>query len=389
MLEPNQQQFSLEMLLITVSAGAVAALVVGFVTGYCCGRRCRKDDLPPGGLHLPYPDTEYEYFEQRGGLARPIVPTGGGGIGPGGGSLLVGAPVGGGGGGIGGQTLMLGGGPGAPLLPAQTAKIGDGRHEEVTYAEPELIGGGVGGGGLRALPAVGEGPLQKLAQQQQQQQQQQHQGPPPPIRFPGPPSTGSMSSGGGGGGDGLLPKPGPNLNNSLEGPNHYSSSLLNPANKFNTIHSGGNKRPLPSINQYESAAEAKLGSGKDPAFYARGRDNFNSYHMSTLGRGGGSNASNSSRGGGGGGGGAAAYGLKDPLLGDRVPKLARGGSGLEGANMGGVGGGGGGGGGGRGGVDSNGSTDSSCGGGGGERKGQQVVDSAYGTTTRSAKKVYL
>ena len=36
--------FSLETLIITVSAGAVAALVVGFVTGYCCGRRCHKDD---------------------------------------------------------------------------------------------------------------------------------------------------------------------------------------------------------------------------------------------------------------------------------------------------------------------------------------------------------
>ena len=34
--------FSLETLIITVSAGAVAALVVGFVTGYCCGRRCNK-----------------------------------------------------------------------------------------------------------------------------------------------------------------------------------------------------------------------------------------------------------------------------------------------------------------------------------------------------------
>jgi len=30
-------------LIITVSAGAVAALVVGFVTGYCCGRRCHKE----------------------------------------------------------------------------------------------------------------------------------------------------------------------------------------------------------------------------------------------------------------------------------------------------------------------------------------------------------
>ena len=38
------------------------------------------------------------------------------------------------------------------------------------------------------------------------------------------------------------------------------------------------------MNDYESAAEARLGSGKDPALFARGRDNFNSYHMSTLGR---------------------------------------------------------------------------------------------------------
>ncbi len=116
-----------------MSAGAVAALVVGFVTGYCCGRRCRKDDdAPPGGLHLPYPDTEYEYFEQRGGLARPMVPGGGHGGGAPGGAMLVGTPGG-------GQTLMLGGGPGAPLLPAQTAKLGDGRHEEVWIIKEAII----------------------------------------------------------------------------------------------------------------------------------------------------------------------------------------------------------------------------------------------------------
>ena len=44
MIEASQALFSLETLIITVSAGAVAALVVGFVTGYCCGRRCHKDD---------------------------------------------------------------------------------------------------------------------------------------------------------------------------------------------------------------------------------------------------------------------------------------------------------------------------------------------------------
>ena len=56
--------------MITVSAGAVAALVVGFVIGYCCGRKCGKES----NVHLPYPDTEYEYFEQRQGLARPMAP---------------------------------------------------------------------------------------------------------------------------------------------------------------------------------------------------------------------------------------------------------------------------------------------------------------------------
>ena len=55
-----------------------------------------------GGYH---PDTEYEYFEQRGGLARP---------------------------------MMIGGGPGgpsaaAPLLPQNSAKMADGRHEEVRH----------------------------------------------------------------------------------------------------------------------------------------------------------------------------------------------------------------------------------------------------------------
>ena len=97
--------FSLETLIITVSAGAVAALVVGFVTGYCCGRRCNKDDNTLAG-HLGYPDTEYEYFEQRGGLARPTLLS----------QVPPGVPL---------------GGPGAPLLPQETAKV-DSRHEEVS-----------------------------------------------------------------------------------------------------------------------------------------------------------------------------------------------------------------------------------------------------------------
>lgn len=151
--------------------------------------------------------------------------------------------------------------------------------------------------------------------------------------------------------------------------NHYSSSLLNPANKFNTIHSGGNKRPLPSINHYESAAEAKLGSGKDPAYYARGRDNVN-HHMSTLGR------SSSMR-------------AKDPLLSSGPARQQQQHLDRE------LGGGGGFG------IgttttttpsSSNGSSsnDNSCSGSGlkGQQQQQQVIDSAYGTT-RSVKKVYL
>jgi len=126
------------MLLITVSAGAVAALVVGFVTGYCCGRRCRRDDLGHGGTGgptFPYPDTEYEYFEQRGGLARPPVglvgappmgPTGAAGL-PGGGTLLL--TQGGGGG-------HLGGGVTAPLLGGP-AKIGAAAQEEVSFKQME------------------------------------------------------------------------------------------------------------------------------------------------------------------------------------------------------------------------------------------------------------
>ena len=61
--------------------------------------------------HLGYPDTEYEYFEQRGGLARPTHMSAGGGGPP----LPPGMPM---------------GGPGAPLLPQETAKF-DNMHEEV------------------------------------------------------------------------------------------------------------------------------------------------------------------------------------------------------------------------------------------------------------------
>ena len=70
---------------------------------------------------MGYPDTEYEYFEQRGGLARPQIMHAGGGVGP---PLPPGMPP------I--------GGPGAPLLPQETAKLDNypgnfGEQEEVRH----------------------------------------------------------------------------------------------------------------------------------------------------------------------------------------------------------------------------------------------------------------
>lgn len=61
---PNQ--YSVETLIMAVVAGAVSALVVGFIAGYLCGRKCHKDEDD----NLPYPDTEYEYFEQRQNMNR-------------------------------------------------------------------------------------------------------------------------------------------------------------------------------------------------------------------------------------------------------------------------------------------------------------------------------
>ena len=262
-METSQVLFSLETLIITVSAGAVAALVVGFVTGFCCGRRCHKDDNTLAG-HLGYPDTEYEYFEQRGGLARPTLLSSGPPLPPG---------------------LPPGPGGGGPLLPQETAKL-DSRHEEVnylyflfgykdnnslisqvTYAEPELVTGlaGYSGGPLMGSGGpVGPGVIGMS-------------GPLPNSRYVGIGSSGLMGQG-----------------------SHYSSSLLNNpvASKFNTIHSSVNKqRNNPLSNHYESAVNRNIGGN-------------GSYHLSTLSR------SSSVRGGNGGNGtpGSNSGGARDPLL---------------------------------------------------------------------------
>lgn len=62
-------QYSVETLVMAVVAGAVTALVLGFIAGYLCGRKCHKDEDD----NLPYPDTEYEYFEQRQNINRYLT----------------------------------------------------------------------------------------------------------------------------------------------------------------------------------------------------------------------------------------------------------------------------------------------------------------------------
>jgi len=59
-------QYTVETVVMAVIAGAIFSLLVGFITGYFCGRRCHKDEDD----NLPYPDTEYEYFEQRSNINR-------------------------------------------------------------------------------------------------------------------------------------------------------------------------------------------------------------------------------------------------------------------------------------------------------------------------------
>lgn len=59
--EDAGMQYSIETLILAIICGTFTALVVGFAAGFVCGRKCQKDDDD----NIPYPDTEYEYFEQR------------------------------------------------------------------------------------------------------------------------------------------------------------------------------------------------------------------------------------------------------------------------------------------------------------------------------------
>lgn len=59
--EDTNSHYSVETLILAIICGTITALIVGFGAGFVCGRKCHKDDDD----NIPYPDTEYEYFEQR------------------------------------------------------------------------------------------------------------------------------------------------------------------------------------------------------------------------------------------------------------------------------------------------------------------------------------
>lgn len=59
--EHDEGSYTMETVLTAVFAACLAALLTGFLAGYACARRCTKSEDD----NLPYPDTEYEYFEQR------------------------------------------------------------------------------------------------------------------------------------------------------------------------------------------------------------------------------------------------------------------------------------------------------------------------------------
>jgi semaphorin 6 len=62
-------QFSTETLIAIGVACAFFTFLLGFLGGYFCGRKCHKDEED----NLPYPDTEYEYFEQRQTVNRQDI----------------------------------------------------------------------------------------------------------------------------------------------------------------------------------------------------------------------------------------------------------------------------------------------------------------------------
>ncbi|CAG7826149.1 unnamed protein product, partial [Allacma fusca] len=58
-----RESYTAETLSIAVGVGCVLAVLLGFIAGWGCAKRCRKDHD-----NIPYPDTDYEYFEQRHNL---------------------------------------------------------------------------------------------------------------------------------------------------------------------------------------------------------------------------------------------------------------------------------------------------------------------------------
>lgn len=64
--DPPLTTYSTETVALFVISVALITLVIGIGMGYFCGKRCKKDEDD----NMPYPDTEYEYFEQRQNINR-------------------------------------------------------------------------------------------------------------------------------------------------------------------------------------------------------------------------------------------------------------------------------------------------------------------------------
>lgn len=64
--DPPLYAYSTETVAIAVTITGILALGAGILLGYFCARRCKKEEDD----NMPYPDTEYEYFEQRQNINR-------------------------------------------------------------------------------------------------------------------------------------------------------------------------------------------------------------------------------------------------------------------------------------------------------------------------------
>lgn len=56
----RRESYTAETLSIAVGVGCILAVLLGFLAGWGCAKRCRKDHD-----NIPYPDMDYEYVSAR------------------------------------------------------------------------------------------------------------------------------------------------------------------------------------------------------------------------------------------------------------------------------------------------------------------------------------